>query len=126
MTGITVSPRTVSLEDALRNLASTLTGKPVAQLPRTTEAIVQYMAEHIPTPAERKAELESLAEAITQEVVARIGTPTETAPVTASVTANEAPSSAVVPEPAPGSEAATAPTQAATAGSKQKASKATN
>lgn len=36
MTGITVSPRTVSLEDALRNLASTLTGKPVAQLPRTT------------------------------------------------------------------------------------------
>ena len=43
------TPRTVSFEDALRNLASKLTGTPVKELPRTQEAVVQYMAEHVPS-----------------------------------------------------------------------------
>lgn len=74
------SPRTVSFEDALRNLASRVTGTPVAELPRTQEAIVQYMADHLPdtTPAVDVNELaDELAEAITKEVMSRIGqTPT--------------------------------------------------
>ena len=43
--------KAISFEAALRNLASRLTGTPVAELPRTQEAIVQYMAENVPTPA---------------------------------------------------------------------------
>lgn len=58
-------PRTVSFEEGLRNLASRLTGKPTAELPRTQEAIVQYMAENVPS-------VDDLAEAITQEVMARL------------------------------------------------------
>lgn len=42
------SPRTVSFEDALRNLASRLTGVPVSELPRTQEGVVQYLAETLP------------------------------------------------------------------------------
>ena len=60
-----VTPRSVSFEDALRNLASRLTGRPAAKLPRTQEGVVQFMAENIPTADE-------LAEAITQEVLARL------------------------------------------------------
>lgn len=58
-------PRTVSFEEGLRNLASRLTGKPTAELPRTQEAVVQYMAENVPS-------VDDLAEAITQEVIARL------------------------------------------------------
>lgn len=58
-------PRTVSFEEGLRNLASRLTGKPTAELPRTQEAIVQYMAENVPS-------VDDLAKAITQEVMARL------------------------------------------------------
>ena len=43
--------KAISFEAALRNLASRLTGTPVAELPRTQEAIVQYMAENVPTPS---------------------------------------------------------------------------
>lgn len=64
MRNVTI-PRTVSFEDALRNLASKLTGTPVKELPRTQEAVVQYMAEHVPAVNE-------MAEAITQEVIARL------------------------------------------------------
>ena len=39
--------KAISFEAALRNLASRLTGTPVAELPRTQEAIVQYMAENV-------------------------------------------------------------------------------
>ena len=59
------TPRTVSFEDALRNLASKLTGTPVKELPRTLEAVVQYMAEHVPS-------VDEMAEAVTQEVIARL------------------------------------------------------
>lgn len=59
------TPRAVSFEDALRNLASKLTGTPVKELPRTQEAVVQYMAEHVPS-------VDEMAEAVTQEVIARL------------------------------------------------------
>ena len=60
-----ITPKSVSFEDALRNLASRLTGQPVAKLPRTQEGIVQFMAENVPS-------LDELAEAITMEVFARL------------------------------------------------------
>ena len=60
-----VKPKSVSFEDALRNLAGRLTGRPTAELPRTQEGIVQFMAENVPT-------LDELAEAVTQKVVARL------------------------------------------------------
>lgn len=65
MKNAVVKPRTVSFEDALRNLASKLTGKATNELPRTQEGIVQFMAENVPSAAE-------MAEAITQEVLARL------------------------------------------------------
>ena len=58
-------PRTVSFEDALRNLATKLTGAPVNMLPRTQEGVVQFMAENVPS-------VDEMAEAITQEVIARL------------------------------------------------------
>lgn len=60
-----VKPKSVSFEDALRNLASRLTGRPAAELPRTQEGIVQFMAENVPT-------LDEMAEAVTQEVLVRL------------------------------------------------------
>lgn len=60
-----VKPKSVSFEDALRNLASRLTGCPVSELPRTQEGVVQFMAENVPT-------LDEMAEAVTQEVMARL------------------------------------------------------
>ena len=65
MRNMTIPARAVSFEDALRNLASKLTGKPASALPRTQEGVVQYMAEHIPS-------LDELAEAVTCEVLARM------------------------------------------------------
>ena len=41
------APRTVSFEEALRNLASRLTGVPASTLPRTQEGVVQFMAENL-------------------------------------------------------------------------------
>lgn len=78
--------RAISFEEALRNLACCLTGTPVAELPRTQEAIVQYMAENIKlpdTPTQAVTEnimvqgapgldVDKVCEAITQEVMARI------------------------------------------------------
>lgn len=63
------APRTVSFEEALRNLASRLTGVPASTLPRTREGIVQFMAENLP-PA---IDVDGLAEAVTAEVIARLG-----------------------------------------------------
>ena len=60
-----VTPKRVSFEDALRNLASRLTGRPVAELPRSQEGVVQFMAENVPT-------FDEMAEVITQEVLARL------------------------------------------------------
>lgn len=65
MRNITTPIKAVSIEDALRKLASKLTGKPAASLPRTQEAVVQYMAENIPS-------VDELAGAITREVMARM------------------------------------------------------
>ena len=67
-----VTPKNVSFEDALRNLASHLTGRPAAELPRSQEAIVQYMAENIPDPAIGRVNADELAEMVTQKVMARI------------------------------------------------------
>ena len=75
-----ITPKSVSFEDALRNLASRLTGQPVAKLPRTQEGVVQFMAENIPTAAE-------LAEAITQEALARLDVNKLAEAVTQEVTA---------------------------------------
>ena len=63
-----VTPQNVSFEDALRNLA----GHPAAELPRSQEAIVQYMAENIPAPAIGRVNADELAEVVTQKVMARI------------------------------------------------------
>lgn len=75
-----VTPKSVSFEDALRNLASRLTGQPAAKLPRTQEGVVQFMAENIPTADE-------LAEAITQEALARLDVNKLAEAVTQEVTA---------------------------------------
>lgn len=63
------APRTVSFEEALRNLASRLTGVLASTLPRTQEGVVQFMAENLP-PA---IDVDGLAEAVTAEVIARLG-----------------------------------------------------
>lgn len=63
------APRTVSFEEALKNLASRLTGVPASTLPRTQEGVVQFMAENLP-PA---IDVDGLAEAVTTEVIARLG-----------------------------------------------------
>lgn len=63
------SPRTVSFEDALRNLACRLTGTPVADLPRTQEAIVQYMADHMPDISA------IVEEAVVKEISSRLDQP---------------------------------------------------
>ena len=47
MRNITTPTKAVSFEDALRNLAAKLTGKPAASLPRTQEAVVQFIADNI-------------------------------------------------------------------------------
>lgn len=62
------APRTVSFEEALRNLASRLTGVPVSSLPRTQEGVVQFIAENLPP-----VDVNGLAEAVTNEVLARLG-----------------------------------------------------
>ena len=63
-----VKPASVSIEDALRNLAGRLTGCPPGDLPRTQEGLVQFLAENLPT-------VEELAEVVTQEVLARLEAP---------------------------------------------------
>ena len=73
MKNAVVKPRTVSFEDALRNLASKLTGKATNELPRTQEGIVQFMAENVPSAAE-------MAEAITLEVLGRLNAETPAEP----------------------------------------------
>ena len=85
MRNITTPAKAVSFEDALRNLAAKLTGKPAASLPRTQEAVVQYIADNISSVKELTDALakelairltQELAEAIVQEVMTRL-TPAE-------------------------------------------------
>lgn len=82
MRNMTTPARAVSFEDALRNLASKLTGKPASALPRTQEGVVQYMAERIPS-------VDELAEAVTCEVLARMGASTANDAPTAGTDAPE-------------------------------------
>ena len=81
MRNITTPTKEVSFEDALRNLAAKLTGKPAASLPRTQEAVVQFIADNISSVKEltdaMAVELatrltQELAEAIVKEVMARL------------------------------------------------------
>lgn len=77
-----VKPRSVSFEDALRNLASRLTGRSAADLPRTQEGVVQFMAENVPSLDEMAEavtkkvlaglNVDKLSEAVTQEIMARM------------------------------------------------------
>ena len=64
----------------MRNLAAKLTGKPAASLPRTQEAVVQYIADNISSVKELTDALakelairltQELAEAIVQDVYKR-------------------------------------------------------
>lgn len=81
MRNITTPAKAVSFEDALRNLAAKLTGKPAVSLPRTQEAVVQYIADNISSVKELTDALakelairltQELAEAIVQEVMDRL------------------------------------------------------
>ena len=81
MRNITTPTKAVSFEDALRNLAAKLTGKPAASLPRTQEAVVQFIADNISSVKEltdaMAVELatrltQELAEAIVKEVMDRL------------------------------------------------------
>lgn len=81
MRNITTPAKAVSFEDALRNLAAKLTGKPAASLPRTQEAVVQYIADNISSVKELTDALakelairltQELAGAIVQEVMDRL------------------------------------------------------
>ena len=75
MRNITTPAKAVSFEDALRNLAAKLTGKPAASLPRTQEAVVQYIADNISSVKELELAIrltQELAEAIVQEVMERL------------------------------------------------------
>lgn len=65
MRNITTPTKAVSFEDALRNLAAKLTGKPAASLPRTQEAVVQFIADNI-------SSVKELTEAIVKEVMDRL------------------------------------------------------
>ena len=106
-----VKPRSVSFEDALRNLASRLTGHPAADLPRTQEGVVQFMAENVPS-------LDEMAEAVTQEVLARLNVDKLGETVTQEVMARMAESGSTIlaatepaEEPQDGSEGATEGTE---------------
>lgn len=98
--------KAISFEEALRNLASRLTGTPVAELPRTQEAIVQYMAENVPAPSTGGVNVDELAEAVTQEVMARLDLDALSGAVTKEVMARTA-------EPVGAIPAATEPATAA-------------
>ena len=60
----------VSFEEALRNLAAKLTGQPASALPKTQEAIVQYMAKNVPS-------LDEMVEAVTARIAAAQEEPSE-------------------------------------------------
>lgn len=92
MRNITTPAKAVSFEDALRNLAAKLTGKPAASLPRTQEAVVQYIADNISSVKELTDALakelairltQELAEAIVQEVMDRLAPAARRRPRTA-------------------------------------------
>lgn len=65
MRNITTPAKAVSFEDALRNLAAKLTGKPAASLPRTQEAVVQYIADNI-------SSVKELTDALAKELAIRL------------------------------------------------------
>lgn len=89
--------KALSFEEALRNLASRLTGTPVAELPRTQEAIVQYMAENITIQGVPGLDVDKMCEAITQEVMARLDLDALGEAVTKEVIARTAETAGAIP-----------------------------
>lgn len=67
MRNITTPTKAVSFEDALRNLAAKLTGKPAASLPRTQEAVVQFIADNISSVKELTDAMARLSPAASEE-----------------------------------------------------------
>lgn len=110
MRNITTPTKAVSFEDALRNLAAKLTGKPAASLPRTQEAVVQFIADNISSVKEltdaMAVELatrltQELAEAIVKEVMARLSPAASEEPQEDQDAAPEAETPAEEPRAAP-------------------------
>lgn len=110
MRNITTPTKAVSFEDALRNLAAKLTGKPAASLPRTQEAVVQFIADNIFSVKEltdaMAVELatrltQELAEAIVKEVMARLSPAASEEPQEDQDAAPEAETPAEEPQAAP-------------------------
>lgn len=110
MRNITTPTKAVSFEDALRNLAAKLTGKPAASLPRTQEAVVQFIADNISSVKEltdaMAVELatrltQELAEAIVKEVMARLSPAASEEPQEDQDAAPEAETPAEEPQAAP-------------------------
>lgn len=110
MRNITTPAKAVSFEDALRNLAAKLTGKPAASLPRTQEAVVQFIADNISSVKEltdaMAVELatrltQELAEAIVKEVMARLSPAASEEPQEDQDAAPEAETPAEEPQAAP-------------------------
>lgn len=98
------TPRTVSFEEALRNLASRLTGVPASALPRTQEGVVQFMAETLP-PA---VDADSLVEAVAAKVIEKMTADTaEDAPILTADGINEEQATEDTPAAENGSEKAT-------------------
>lgn len=121
-----VQPRTVSFEEALRNLASRLTGVEPAALPRTQEGIVQFMADNLPAAPAADVDVDALAEAITNEVLARLAAATpapdaeEPAGAETPATGAEEPAQGTAEAEAPATPAAKEPKAAPAAKSKTK------
>ena len=110
MRNITTPTKAVSFADALRNLAAKLTGKPAASLPRTQEAVVQFIADNISSVKEltdaMAVELatrltQELAEAIVKEVMARLSPAASEEPQEDQDAAPEAETPAEEPQAAP-------------------------
>lgn len=110
MRNITTPTKAVSFEDALRNLAAKLTGKPAASLPRTQEAVVQFIADNISSVKEltdaMAVELatrltQELAEAVVKEVMARLSPAASEEPQEDLDAAPEAETPAEEPQAAP-------------------------
>lgn len=110
MRNITTPTKAVSFEDALRNLAAKLTGKPASSLPRTQEAVVQFIADNISSVKEltdaMAVELatrltQELAEAIVKEVMARLSPAASEEPQEDQDAAPEAETPAEEPQAAP-------------------------
>lgn len=69
MASLITKPSAISLETALQNLASALTGKEVKEMPASLEGIVQYMASNV-TPGGGGGDVEELAGSVSEKLQA--------------------------------------------------------